>query len=76
MLELKEKLKFDEMFCVEADGFSGGLALFWNREIVLKANQNFIHIVFYEKNGGSFWDGTFVYGNPNFQERRYLWDKL
>ena len=74
--ELRQRLKFEECFCVEAEGLAGGLGLFWSKEIsiqVAEANQNFIHASCCEKDGGSFWDGTFIYGNPNFQERRHLW---
>ena len=43
---------------------------------MIEANQNFIHSSCYEKNGGSFWDGTFVFGNLNFRERQQLWSIL
>ena len=77
--ELRRKLGFDELHCVEADGLSGGLGLFWKKEMliqVMHANQNFIHVQCYEKDGGAFWDGTFLYGNPSFSDRRHLWNKL
>ena len=77
--KLRRKLRFDEMYCVEADGLSGGLGLLWKKEILIhvkQATQNFIHADCCEKEGGIFWDGTFIYGNPSFRDRRYLWDKL
>ena len=72
--ELKLKLKFNEVFYVEIDGLLGGFALVWNKEIfiqVVEANLT-TPIPFAVKVQGPFWDSTFIYGNPNFSERRYL----
>ena len=68
-----------KFFCVESNGPIGGWALFWNKKVhiqVIKANLNFIHTICCESNGGLFLDATFIYGNPNFSERRYVWDRL
>ena len=76
---LKVKLWFDDCWCVEANGLSGGLGLFRKKDIeleVLKESQNFIHAKCREKVGGAFWICCFVYGNPNFKDRRLLWDRL
>lgn len=60
--ELKRRLKFDEMFCVEAARLLGGLALLWKKQIdieVIEDRQNFIHAICCEKEGDPFCDDIF-----------------
>lgn len=76
---VRRRLTFQYMFCVEARGLSGGLGLIWNDEVhvqIFKASQNFIHTSITIKETSKFFDCTYVYGNPNFQQRRGLWSKL
>ena len=45
IVNLKRRLKFDEVFYVEANG----LALFWNKKVhiqVMKVNLSFIHTIY------------------------------
>lgn len=76
---MRRRLKFNYKFCVEAQGLSGGLGLLWNDEVhiqVFEASQNYIHASVLVKDIGKEFDCTYVYGNPNFQQRRGLWSKL
>lgn len=79
VVRVKRKLKFNNMFCVPANGISGGLCLFWNKEFevqILDSCNNFIHTCVKEKKYANIMEITFVYGNPLFRHRRYLWGKL
>ncbi|KAI9085233.1 hypothetical protein K1719_032756 [Acacia pycnantha] len=63
---------------MEANGFSGGLWIMWERDDlkveVLEANEQFIHC--------NLWVGvervlfTAIYASPNDQKRRELWETL
>ncbi|RYQ92149.1 hypothetical protein Ahy_B09g098304 [Arachis hypogaea] len=78
MNRINRKLKFDNMFCVEPRGLSGGLCLLWKSNVnvnvyewcdnYIKANINI--------NNDLKWQGIFVYGNPVFKKRRKLWQEL
>ncbi|KAF7837557.1 reverse transcriptase [Senna tora] len=73
---LRRKLKFDNVFVVEAVGKSGGLALFWkNRCVVqiLDSCLNFIHTAIEVKGQDNLFLMTFIYGHPEFSDRRHLW---
>ena len=64
---------------MEADGLSRSLAPFWKKMMeieVLEDCQNFIHTCYREKDGGIFWESTFVHGNPVFRDRRLLWERI
>ncbi|RYR14525.1 hypothetical protein Ahy_B04g071116 [Arachis hypogaea] len=74
MNRIRRRLNFDNIFCVELRGLSGGLCLLWksNTNIdcdnYIKANININNIL--------KWQGIFVYDNPVFQKRRKLWQEL
>lgn len=76
---VRRKLKFSNMFCVDAIGRSGGLCLLWSDEVniqIFNSSQNIIHTsVIIMKTKVSF-DCSFIYGNPTFQQRRGLWSRL
>lgn len=77
--KIQQSLKFQASFCVESRGLSGGLALFWNDNIsvqILNATPNYIHTSLCYKQGGGFFDCTFVYGHPQYQQRRNFWPVL
>ena len=77
--EIRRKLHFDYVCCVEPEGLSGGLSLLWSKKLeieVVDTCKNYIHTFCKVKEDGDMWDATFVYGNPKFSERRYLWDEL
>ena len=76
---MRRKLLFDKVFCVEPEGLSGGLCLFWKKEVeveIIEATKNFIHTFCRSKDDGAGWDSTFIYGNPRFSERRFLWEAI
>lgn len=75
----KRMLKFQHAFSVDPRGLSGGLGLFWSQNIdlqILASSANFIHTAVLVKESKEFFECTFVYGNPIFQQRRSLWDKI
>ena len=77
--EIRVKLKFDNMFCVEPKGLAGGLCLFWSKEVeveIIAANRNYIHTLCRSRNYGDSWDCTFIYGNPHFNDRKALWGRV
>ncbi|MCI16770.1 hypothetical protein A2U01_0037914, partial [Trifolium medium] len=64
---------------VEAQGFSGGIWLMWNR-LDIKVNLittdfHFLHVQVQEKNVDP-WLLTVVYASPREQERGETWNKL
>lgn len=76
---VRRRLKYKNMFCVEAIGRSGGLCLFWNDEVQLQifhSSQNFIHTSILLNASGSLFDCSFIYGNPTFRQRRGLWTRI
>lgn len=76
---VRRKLKFSNMFYVPAIGIAGGLALLWNKSYcvqVLNSCINYVHTAIQEKKTGNTFEITFVYANPTFDRRRYLWGKL
>lgn len=73
---VSRSLRFSSYYVVEARGLSGGLCLFWNAKVrleVVQATQNFIHIWITGKEIGKSFNCTFVYGNPRFEQRKWLW---
>ena len=79
IIEVQRRLHFQKMFSIDSDGSSGGLCLFWNANVeveIVDACQNYIHTLCRSRDDGLDWDCTFVYGNPIFPERRYLWERL
>ncbi|KAF7807038.1 uncharacterized protein G2W53_039199 [Senna tora] len=61
------------------DLVSWGLCLMWTKEVdvtVIDTCLNFIHVKVLEKKDGLCWWFTGVYGHPDFQARRFLWDKI
>lgn len=76
---MKRRLQFKFCFCVEPRGLAGGLAIFWSSGIqlqVIKSSHNFIHTAIFCVEDRLDFDATFVYGNPIFQQRRHLWERL
>ena len=56
---------------------SGGLALLWKNDIdvnILTSNPNFIDTIISFK--GTSFNGTFVYGAPDWTKRQEVWDSL
>ncbi|XP_057734711.1 uncharacterized protein LOC130950198 [Arachis stenosperma] len=74
----RRNLGFDNMFCVESRGLSGGLCLFWKININIDVYawcDNFIKAQISTVNVNA-WEGVFVYGHPDFKRRKELWNEL
>ncbi|RYQ85067.1 hypothetical protein Ahy_B10g104568 [Arachis hypogaea] len=75
----RRKLGFDNIFCVESRGLSGGLCLFWkSNNIIINVYawcENFIKAQISTVNN-NVWEGIFVYGHPDFKRRNELWNEL
>ena len=67
--ETKRKLGFDDCFCVEPVDWSGGLCLFWKKEMeveILEECKNYIHTHYKSK--------LYIHlYQPQFNERKHLW---
>lgn len=58
------RLNFRDSWCVELEGRSGGLALWWNRNVsiqVISSLSNWIDVLIQQE---LEWHATFIYGNP------------
>lgn len=76
---MRRSLKFKYAFWVDSMGLSGGLGLFWRDNIdiqVLFSSQNVIHSAVVLKESGDAFECSFIYGNPIYQQRRYLWSRI
>ena len=74
--ELKRKLQCDHYIIVESDGRSGGLLLFWRKDISIKmqeTSQNFIDVLV---DDGREWRLTGIYGEPRWEEMEKTWVAL
>lgn len=67
-------------FCgVSSDGFSGGLALFWDESLqvsLLDSCARYIDVMIRDNATGVQWRGTFVYGEPRVENRYLMWEHL
>ncbi|KAG8475227.1 hypothetical protein CXB51_032054 [Gossypium anomalum] len=73
------KLGFDFSHRVEAVGFSGGIWIRWKDTISVDILGNHSQFIFFKISGKSYRHPvlvTFVYGSPNSQKRKQLWDAL
>ncbi|XP_016191761.1 uncharacterized protein LOC107632609 [Arachis ipaensis] len=74
----RRNLGFDNIFCVESRGLSGGLCLFWKSNINIDVYawcDNFIKAQISTVNV-NVWEGIFVYGHPDFKRRKELRNEL
>lgn len=72
------KLGYEGVFVVEAQGRSGGLALFWKEKDqaeLIGFSQHHIDVTVHI-DGMSLWRLTGIYGEPNRSLRRSTWDLL
>jgi hypothetical protein len=75
---LSSSLGFDKCFVISSAGRSGGLGLFWNKEIkieVLPYSQYHLDTIVTEE-GQEPWRLTVVYGEAQVTERHKTWDML
>ncbi|KAG7960287.1 hypothetical protein I3843_10G116000 [Carya illinoinensis] len=76
---LKVQLGFACFLAVGSTGRSGGVCLFWRREVslVLRTYSQFHFDVFVsDTNSGVSWCLTAIYGHPETTLRRHTWDLL
>lgn len=75
----RQALQFDEAWYVVPIGKSGGLALWWKKEVainIISSSKNIIHTKV-ESNNPTFPAFiTFVYGPPVECERMLIWNQL
>lgn len=79
MKNLCNLLAFDHVLTVDAIGRSGGLALFWKNTIdvqLISCCKNFIHVLVNINDMGLSCYFTGVYGEPDPNLRRDVWDKI
>ncbi|KAG5517160.1 hypothetical protein RHGRI_037799 [Rhododendron griersonianum] len=79
METIRVKLGFDSGVYVDPEGLSGGLALWWMKEVEIDVDivsKNFIHAVISEKASSSVWAATFIYGCPTRSGRVQVWDSI
>ncbi|KAF7824555.1 reverse transcriptase [Senna tora] len=77
MDNVRRRMGFDFGVYVDAIGRSGGLAVLWKKEInihVIQQNKNFMHMKAKLNNKEVLLTG--VYGHPEAQQRRYVWDRV
>lgn len=75
VVRVRRRLKYSHDFVVNPNGQSGGLCLMWNSKVTIvvkEASQNFIHALIKIKEGSKDYLCTFIYGNPQFHDRRHL----
>ncbi|RYQ90863.1 hypothetical protein Ahy_B09g096824 [Arachis hypogaea] len=78
IMKLKKKLHFENTFCIEPRGLSGGLCLFWNNIYNVDVYfwcDSYIKARIVDKKGNT-WVCNFIYGNPNFGRRREQWKEI
>jgi len=77
--EVCKKIGFDGQFRVDAQGFSGGIWLFWKAQLVqiqiLTSNTQFVSMEVTFNNLPS-WTFTAVYASPQENSRQSLWQQL
>ncbi|EOY08834.1 Uncharacterized protein TCM_024073 [Theobroma cacao] len=72
------KYGFQNYFKVKANGYSGGIWVFWNAEVieveVLAYSSQLTHLLLNPSK--EQWLLTEIYGSPLVKERKHLWDSL
>lgn len=79
MEKIRKKMNFSSFEYVDPVGKSGGLALWWNKDvdvIVLAKSKNMIDIIVQFQKPKLFTRATWVWGPNDFDDRQILWDKL
>jgi exonuclease III len=74
--ELRRKLHCDHYSIVESDGRSGGLLLFWRKDISIRVqeiSEFFIDVLI---DDGSEWRFTGIYGDPRWDHKDNTWGRL
>jgi hypothetical protein len=64
---------------VDSDGLSGGLALFWNDQLIVEIQsmcERYIDVHVRLAEGEPQWHLTCVYGEPRVENRHQMWSLL
>jgi hypothetical protein len=75
---LRRQLRMDFKEVVVSDGRSGGLIIFWKKEVVLSVRdktENFID-VFIGAGQDNIWRFTGMYGEPRWENKHLTWQRL
>lgn len=75
---LRRKLKMDHKYVIRSDGRSGGLILYWKKEVTFTLrdkNDNYID-VFVGNGVENFWRFTGMYGEPKWADKHETWQWL
>ncbi|GLU05331.1 hypothetical protein SLE2022_224350 [Rubroshorea leprosula] len=76
---LRRKFAFSSSAYVEPQGYSGGLALWWTEDINLSifySDKNMFDGCCSDAAFTTSWHFSLVYGEPNVQLRRNVWNKV
>jgi len=77
--EVCKKIAFDGVFCVEANGFKGGIWVLWREEElhlrVLSSSDQYATLEVSMRDAGG-WLLSAIYGSPIEQKRTELWSEL
>ena len=74
-----DRLKFVDSWCVDADGLSGGLAMFWRSGVELEvvfSNKNMIVVLVYSDPPEVPWLLFAIYGLIKRSKKEKLWGLL
>ena len=72
MEDLKHTLGFSGCFAINSDGLSGGIGLFWSKDVeVTLDNFNKSHIDVKVKQNNKIWRFTSFYGEPHLENRHH-----
>ncbi|XVF37472.1 hypothetical protein REPUB_Repub20aG0011000 [Reevesia pubescens] len=77
--KLRKKMGYDEGFYVEPLGLSGGLSLWWKRDMgvqVIGREKNLIDSIVVNNDDGRKCRIFWIYGAPIFEDRREVWEYI
>jgi hypothetical protein len=75
---LRRRLKMDHKIVVQSDGRSGGLVLYWKKEIAVDLRfkcENYIDVNI-GRGVENFWRFTGMYGEPKWENKYLTWQRL
>jgi hypothetical protein len=75
---LRRRLKMDFKVVSPSNGRSGGIILFWKKEVktdLLHCDPNYIDVRV-EKNSEKIWRLTGMYGEPRWEDKYKTWDRM
>ncbi|KAH7837746.1 hypothetical protein Vadar_017480 [Vaccinium darrowii] len=79
METIRRNLGFNSSSYVDPEGLSGGLALWWNKDVKIEVeliSKNFMHVIVTDSLNQKMWAVTFVCGCPSKVGREKIWDAI